>query len=66
MSVPRSRQRLISMMSAATRAAAATRRAPNRSFNNSVPMSAAEMTPVSRRAATSASGACVWAQSTMP
>jgi 6-O-methylguanine DNA methyltransferase, DNA binding domain len=59
-------QALISTMPAATRPAAATRLIPKDSANSRHPIRAAKITLVSLIAATSASGARVCAQSTMP
>ena len=53
-------------MPAATSAAAATRLVPNLSATSRIPIRAANTTLVSLIAATSASGARVWAQSTVP
>ena len=61
-----SRYRLIKTMPVAITTAAATRRLPNDSPNARTPMTAAKTTLVSRIAATSASGARVWAHSTIP
>jgi hypothetical protein len=59
-------QKAMRMMPVATSVAANARGQPNRSLKNSIPITAATMTLVSRSAATSASGARTWAHNTAP